>query len=97
MKQLRSRFRLISLLLVCAFLLTLAFCTGTALKTAGITLSSLPALPGIGAAGSPEPSVSADTSPGESPTPAPSEAAPEDSALPDTDISPEPDYNVYGL
>ena len=53
MKQLRSRFRLISLLLVCAFLLTLAFCTGTALKTAGITLCSLPALPGIGAAGCP--------------------------------------------
>ena len=43
MKQMRSRFRLITLLLVCAFLLVLAVCSGTALKAAGITLDSLAA------------------------------------------------------
>ena len=36
MKLLRSRFRLIALLLVCAFLVVLGICTGSALKAAGI-------------------------------------------------------------
>lgn len=94
MKQLRSRFRLISLLLVCAFLLTLALCTGTALRQAGISLSSLPALPKIGSSqASPDPS---DPPAGEI-TPAPSATLPADSPLPMPDISPDPEYNVFGL
>ena len=98
MKQLRSRFRLVSLLLVCAFLLTLALCTGTALRQAGISLSSLPSLPKIGgAADSPEPSASPSVSLDGESTPAPSDAVPEDTQLPGTDISPDPEYNVFGL
>jgi len=98
MKQLRSRFRLVSLLLVCAFLLTLALCAGTALRQAGISLSSLPSLPKIGmSADSPEPSVSPSVSPDGGLTPAPSEAAPADTLMPGTDISPDPEYNVFGL
>ena len=101
MKQLRSRFRLISLLLVCAFLLTVGVCAGSALKAAGISLSSLPVLPVIGSFPSPDPSVSPEgspeSSPGELPTPAAPEASPAESVLPGTDISPEPEYNIYGL
>ena len=40
MKQMRSRFRLLTLLIVCAFLLTVVLCTGHILKTTGISLSS---------------------------------------------------------
>ena len=48
MKQMRSRFRLLTLLIVCAFLVTVVLCTGHVLKTAGISLSSLSLpLPGI--------------------------------------------------
>ena len=98
MKQLRSRFRLISLLLACVFLLTLALCAGTALKTAGITLASLPSLPVIGGSSpSPDLSASPSVSPGGEPTSAPSEAVPDGTLPPGTDISPDPEYNVYGL
>ena len=97
MKQMRSRFRLITLLLVCAFVLTLAVCTGTVLKASGFTLASLPRLPVIGATPSPGPSVSPDASPAGEPTPAPSEAPSEGSELPGTDISPDPEYNIFGL
>ena len=97
MKQMRSRFRLITLLLVCAFVLTLAVCTGSGLKASGFTLASLPRLPVIGATPSPGPSVSPDASPAGEPTPAPSEAPSEGSELPGTDISPDPEYNIFGL
>lgn len=94
MKQLRSRFRLIALLLVCAFLLTAVLCTGNALKTAGISLASLPSLPAIGnLIPSSDPSVS----PGGEPTSAPSEEAPAVSPSPGTDNTPDPEYNVFGL
>lgn len=97
MKQMRSRFRLITLLLVCAFVLTLAVCTGSILKESGVTLASLPKLPLIGGAPSPDPSVSPDVTPAEDPTPAPSEAPSDGSELPGTDNSPDPEYNVFGL
>jgi len=100
MKQMRSRFRLITLLLVCAFVLTLAVCAGSVLKASGITLASLPRLPVIGATPSPGPSVSPDASPSDEATPAPSEAPSDGTVLPGTDISPDPeynDYNVFGL
>lgn len=97
MKQMRSRFRLITLLLVCAFVLTLAVCAGSVLKASGITLASLPRLPVIGATPSPGPSVSPDASPDNEPTPAPSEALSDETMLPGTDISPDPEYNIFGL
>ena len=98
MKQMRSRFRLITLLLVCAFLLVLAVCSGTALKAAGITLDSLASsLPVIGATPAPDPSAS----PGESPdpgfTPGSSILPALESGVPDTDNTPDPEYNVFGL
>ena len=96
MKQMRSRFRLITLLLACAFLLTLVLCTGNALKTAGITLPSLSGLPGAGS-GNPSSSDLPEFSPGEETTPAPSETFPDISYLPETDNSPEPEYNIFGL
>ncbi len=97
MKQMRSRFRLITLLLVCAFVLTLAVCAGSVLKASGITLASLPRLPVIGATPSPGPSVSPDASPSDEATPAPSEAPSDGTVLPGTDISPDPEYNIFGL
>ena len=97
MKQMRSRFRLITLLLVCAFVLTLAVCAGSVLKASGITLASLPRLPVINATPSPGPSVSPDASPSDEATPAPSEAPSDGTVLPGTDISPDPEYNIFGL
>lgn len=104
MKQMRSRFRLLSLLLACAFLLVLVLCTGNVLKTANIDLSSLSSLlpqpvASVAPSVSPDASVSPDTSVSPSSlfdwfnTPAPSEAAPS----PVTDNSPNPEYNLYGL
>ena len=98
MKQMRSRFRLITLLLVCAFLLTLVLCAGSVLKTANITLSSLSS--GVNYVVDkvvPAVSVSPEISSGEESTPAPSEAVTPGALFPGTDNSPNPEYNVYGL
>ncbi len=94
MKQMRSRFRLLTLLLACAFLLVLTVCTGRILRESGVSLSSLlpsPSLPGA---------VSPDT-PAE--TPADPDAG-EDTApgsfrefLQGTDNTPDPEYNTDGL
>lgn len=99
MKQMRSRFRLLTLLLVCAFLVTLAVCTGTALKTAGVTLSSLlPASPVQGTA-APAASVSPDIFP--DPEASPAEGSDVPGLFRDlfegTDNTPDPEYNVFGL
>ena len=93
MKQMRSRFRLITLLLVCAFVLTLSLCVGNALKTAGISFSSL----FTGVTSSPEVSVSPDVSPAEEATPAPSGLPADGSPTPGTDNSPVPEYNDYNI
>ena len=99
MKQMRSRFRLLTLLLVCAFLLTLVLCAGHVLKTAGISLSSLSlSLPGT--SGVPVPAVTPDASPAPELSPAPSEHPPEVSPAglnPGTDNPPQQEYNVTGL
>ena len=96
MKQMRSRFRLITLLLVCAFLLTLALCAGSALKTAGITLSSISSdmtsIVDTFAAGT---SASPETASMEETTPVPADVLPEESPLPGADNSPVPEYNDY--
>ena len=99
MKQMRSRFRLIALLLACAFLLVLVLCTGSVLKEAGITLSSLSSVRIPGVSASPDPSVSPEpfSSPDAAPeTPAPN-LTPSPDDFPETDISPDPEYNVFGL
>ena len=97
MKQMRSRFRLITLLLVCAFLLTLSLCVGNALKTAGISVSSISIQSITGVTTSPEASVSPDISPAEESTPAPSDLPADGSTLPGTDNSPVPEYNNYNI
>lgn len=102
MKQMRSRFRLLTLLVVCAFLLTIVLCTGHVLKTAGISLSSLSLpLPGISA--SPDPSVSSDASVSPDASLAP-EGTPDpwagfsvENTPAGTDNPPEEEYNVVGL
>ena len=96
MKQMRSRFRLITLLLVCGFLLALAVCTGSTLKAAGVSLSSLSSLPVISGT-SPGPSVSPSSSPAEETTPAPSETPSGSPIPPATDIFADPEYNIFGL
>ena len=97
MKQMRSRFRLITLLLVCAFLITLVLCTGSALKETGVSLPSLSSLQDVINRSSPEPSASPDAMPTESALPAPPEIPAGESPIPETDNSPVPEYNVYGL
>ena len=97
MKQMRSRFRLLTLLLACAFLLALVLCAGGVLKTAGVTLDSLSSLPVLSVSPSPDPSASPEISPeAGSASPMPDET-PSPSVSPGTDNSPEPEYNVFGL
>ena len=96
MKQMRSRFRLLTFLLACAFLLTLILCAGSVLRSAGITLASLSSLPPVSGTSAPDSSVSPELSPGAETISAPEET-PAGSSLPGTDISPEPEYNVFGL
>lgn len=95
MKQMRSRFRLITLLLVCAFLLTFSLCVGNALKTAGISLSSISLQSVTGVTAPPAASVSPDVWPAEDPTFAPSAQPADGSPSPGTDNSPVPEYNDY--
>ena len=96
MKQMRSRFRLLTLLIVCAFLLTVVLCSGHVLKTAGISLSSLSLpLPGISA--SPDPSASPDASLSPESTPDPWAGFSVKNTPPGTDNPPEEEYNVLGL
>ena len=101
MKQMRSRFRLLTLLLVCAFLVTLTVCTGAVLKTAGITLSSLLSASPCTGTVTENPSASPETSPGMEITPAPSDGVSAPASIldlfPGTDNSPDPEYNVFGL
>ena len=97
MKQMRSRFRLLTLLLVCGFLLTLVLCAGSVLKTAGITFESLSSLTAVPAAGQPDQSVSPSMTPeADSSSPLP-ENTPAGNDSPGTDNSPNPEYNTFGL
>lgn len=85
----RSRFRLLALLMACAFFLTAVFCIGSQLQASGISLSSLPALT----------SVLPSLSPAASPSDAPEETLPADGETPppEPDNSPDPEYNTFGL
>ena len=90
MKQTRSRFRLITLLTACVFLLTAVFCVVSALRSAGISVP----LPGI------KPAPTAASSP-EAPSPAETDALitpPSDSpADPEMTTAPDQEYNRFGL
>ena len=103
MKQMRSRFRLITLVLVCVFVLTMVLCTGTVLKAAGISFSSLSSISLPGVSSSPDPSVSPDlsaspdTSVNTDATPLPPDYSPAAGDPPGTDNSPAPEYNIFGL
>ena len=86
MKLMRSRFRLISLLLTCVFILTAVVCTVSALKQAGIALPSAQQL------------LPTSVSPaGEEPTPAPTDSATDEILQETTDIQLNSEYNIYGL
>ena len=97
MKQMRSRFRFLTLLLVCAFLLTAVLCAGSLLKTAGITL---PPLPGTGS-GTDIPPAAEETPAETLPPVVPETALPEADSpgvdSPGTDNPPETEYNLFGL
>ena len=97
MKQMRSRFRLLTLLLACAFFLVFVLCAGNALRTAGVSLDSLSTLPLARVTASPEPSSAADASEDAETSPEPSSPAPAESVSPGTDNIPDPQYNTFGL
>ena len=88
MKLMRSRFRLITLLLTCAFLLGAVVCAAAALKQAGVTLPSVGQV--LPASESPSPSVS----PSEEATP---ESTPEGKLPEEFTIQPDSEYNIFGL
>ncbi len=97
MKQMRSRFRLITLLLVCAFLVVLVLCTGSVLKTNGVTISSLSSLPAVSGTASPEPAADVETPPAGDVPSAPSVIPSDETVFPETDSTPNPEYNIFGL
>ena len=92
MKLLRSRIRLVSILVACAFLVTAALCAGTVLRAGGITLPSLPSLGQDILSG---PSAGPEDTP--DPDPASPAAEPPENTLPGVTLSPDPEYNVFGL
>lgn len=96
MKQMRSRFRLLTLLIVCAFLLAIVLCTGHVLKTAGISLSDI-SLPVPALSVSPDPSASPESSPAAESTPDPWPGFSVENTTPGTDNPLEEEYNVVGL
>lgn len=89
MKQMRSRFRLLSLLLACAFLLAMVLCAGKALKAAGITLSSLSSVTSLVTTASPDP--------GSPPAESTESPLPDGNPAPGTDNLPDQEYNIFGL
>ena len=91
MKLMRSRFRLIALLLACVFLLTAVVCTASVLKQTGVTVSAVQQI--LPASESPS-----ETSPvREETTPEPSETPDDENASEETDIQPDSEYNIFGL
>ena len=101
MKQLRSRLRLITLLLFCAFVLAVTLCAGAALRTGRFRLPSLSALslPASSSPASPSvpPEGNVTPAPGESEAPAQASPSPEENETPGDAVSPDPVYNTFGL
>lgn len=100
MKLMRSRFRLISLLLTCVFLLTAVVCAASALRQAGIALPSVSQvipIPGSPSSDASPASSSPEVSPAEEEaTPVPSET-PGENIPGETTIQPDSEYNIFGL
>ena len=90
MKLTRSRFRLISLLTACVFLLTAVFCTVAALRSAGVSVHLPGSLSMPAASSSPEAPTAAGT---DAASPLPSDA-PSD---PEMTTAPDQEYNLFGL
>lgn len=97
MKQMRSRFRFLTLLLVCGFLLTLVLCAGSVLKEMKDIAPLQSLLTSVTASPAPEPSVSPDTFPVSETEPAVPDVTPVGTDPADADNSPVPEYNVIGL
>ena len=97
MKQMRSRFRLITLLITCSFLIVFSVCTAKVLKLTGVTLPSLSSLPLIGGSVSSDSSASPEIAAEDTPAPAVPDTSPEESVVPETPGSPAPEYNTFGL
>ena len=91
MKIMRSRFRLISLLLTCVFLLTAVICAVTALKQAGVALPSVQQTLKGSSLPSPESSLSLEEA-----TPAPDPSG-DENVSEETTIQPDSEYNIFGL
>ena len=92
MKLMRSRFRLIALLLACVFLLTAVVCTASVLKQAGVTVPAVQQI--LPASESPSPEASPA---GEETNPEPSVTPENENASEETDIQPDSEYNIFGL
>ena len=90
MKLTRSRFRLISLLTACAFLLTAVFCAVSALRGAGISVP-LPAVRPV------PPASSAPSAPPAAETDAVPSPPPDGSSAPEMTTTPDQEYNLFGL
>lgn len=96
MKLMRSRFRLLSLLVLCAFAVTAVLCIGSGLKEAGISIPSSVPLPVVLQTSVPAETSSPSVSPGEA-APVTAGPGPGEKELPGDAISPEPEYNLFGL
>ena len=92
MKLMRSRFRLIALLLACVFLLTAVVCTASVLKQAGVSMTAVQQILPNPESPSPEASPA-----GEETTPDPSGTPVNENASEETDIQPDSEYNIFGL
>ena len=96
MKLMRSRFRLISLLLTCILVLTVAVCAVSVLKEGGFTLPAPQQV--LSSSPLPSPEASPETSPEASAdTPAPPGTAGDENVPEETDIRPDSEYNIFGL
>ena len=92
MKRMRSRFRLISLLLACIFLLTAVVCTGSVLKQAGISLPVVHQVLPVPESPAPEASL-----PDEKVVTSPPETAEDENLPEETTNQPNSEYNLFGL
>ena len=99
MKLMRSRFRLIALLLACGFLLTAVLCAASVLKQEGFDFSS--AWPLLTVSDSPAPDASpagAEADPaGTEADPAPSGKSDPENLTEKVTIQPDSEYNIAGL
>lgn len=99
MKLMRSRFRLISLLLTCFFLLTAVLCAASALREAGVLLPFVTLQPSVPPGSAvPGSEASGSETPGSEETPAPPDPENSPDIPPEgTGNPPDSEYNIFGL